>query len=148
MDALQINIVGEPEEFGGVKFNLVAKMQMPAGFDTDHDQSAQAYRPTQIRRVSTYEFRSGQPVFLLRSPDEITWVMQSFTDHIDHTLTEAALPELGSLLTLAEGWQFRAATLENDLNIITNGLANNVPDTLSNMDPGCVDGVDTFDPWG
>jgi hypothetical protein len=148
MDALQINIVGEPEEFGGVKFNLVAKMQMPAGFDTDQDQSAQAYRPTQIRRVSTYEFRSGQPVFLLRSPDGITWVMQSFTDHIDHTLTEAALPKLGSLLTLAEGWQFKATTLDQDLTIITYGLANIVPDNLSNMYQGCIDGVNNFDPWG
>jgi hypothetical protein len=147
MDALQIDIVGEPAEFGGVKFNLVARMQMPASFDTDQDQSAQAYRPMQIRRVSTYEFRRGKPVFLLRSPDEVTWVMQTFTDHIDHTLTESALPDLGSRLGLADGWQFKATTLDRDLTIITNGLANIVPDNLSNMYQGCIDRVNNFDPW-
>ena len=148
MDTLQINIVGEPAEFGGVKFNLVARMQLPAGFNTNEDQSAQAYRPAQIHRVSVYEFRSGKPVFLLRSPDGITWVMQSFTDHVDHALTESALPDLGSRLTLAEGWQFKAVTLDQDLTITTNGLANIVPDNLSNMYQGCIDRVNNFDPWG
>jgi hypothetical protein len=147
MDTLHINIVGEPAEFGGVKFNLIAKMAMPANFDTNQDQSAQAYRPAQIRRVSIYEFHTGKPVFLLRSPEEITWVMQSFTNHIDQTLTESALPDLGSRLSLAAGWQFKATTLDRDLTITTNGLANIVPDNLSNMYQGCIDGVNNFDPW-
>ena len=147
MDTLQINIVGDPAEFGGVEFNLVAKMAMPANFDPNQDQSAQAYRPAQIHRVSIYEFHTGQLVFLLRSPEEITWVMQSFTDHVDHTLTESALPDLGSRLSLAQGWQFTATTLDRDLTITTNGLANIVPDNLSNMYQGCIDGVNNFDPW-
>ena len=147
MDTLHINIVGEPAEFGGVKFNLIAKMEMPANFDTNQDQSAQAYRPAQIRRVSIYEFHTGKPVFLLRSPEEITWVMQSFTDHVDHTLTESALPDLSSRLSIAEGWQFKSTTLDRDLTITTNGLANIVPDNLSNMYQGCIDGVNNFDPW-
>jgi hypothetical protein len=147
MDTLHINIVGEPAKFGDVKFNLIAKMEMPANFDTNQDQSAQAYRPAQIRRVSIYEFHAGRPAFLLRSPGEITWVMQSFTDHIDNTLTESALPDLGSRLSLAEGWQFKATTLDRDLTITTNGLANIVPDNLSNMYQGCIDGVNNFDPW-
>jgi hypothetical protein len=147
MDELRINLAGEPAEFGGIKFNLVARMQMPADFDFTQDQSARAYNSTQIRRVSTYGFMSGRPVFLLRSPDETTWVMQTFTNHIDATLTEADLPELGSRLTLADGWQFKAVTLDRDLAISTNGLANIVPDNLSNMYQGCIDGVNNFDPW-
>jgi hypothetical protein len=147
MDALRVNIVGDPAEFGTVKFNLLAQMQMPADFDFDQDQSARAYRPTQIRRVSTYEFMSGRPVFLLRSPNETTWVMQTFTNHIDATLTEADLPELSSRLALADGWQFKAVILDRDLTITTNGLANIVPDNLSNMYQGCIDGVNSFDPW-
>ena len=147
MDTLQINIVGQPTEFGGVEFNLVAKMEMPASIDTNQDQSAQAYRPTQIHRVSIYEFHTGEPVFLLRSPEDITWVMQSFTDHVDHTLTESALPDLGSRLSLAQGWRFNATTLDRNLTITTNGLANIVPDNLSNMYQGCIGGVNNFDPW-
>jgi hypothetical protein len=148
MDALQVKIIGEPRELGGVKFNFMAKMQMPADFDFNQDQSARAYRPTQIRRISTYEFRRGRPVFLLRSPDGITWVMQTFTDHVDHTLTEPELPGLGSRLNLAEGWRFKTVTLDRDLTLDTNGLANIVPDNLSNMYQGCVDGVNSYDPWG
>lgn len=125
----------------------MARMQLPAGFNTNEDQSAQAYRPMQIHRVSVYEFRSGEPVFLLRSPEGITWVMQTFTDHVDHTLTESGLPDLGSHLSLAEGWQFKVVTLDQNLRITTNGLANIVPDSLSNMYQGCIDGVNNFDPW-
>jgi hypothetical protein len=147
MDSLQINIVGDPAEFGGVKFNLVARMQMPADFDFTQDQSARAYQPAQIRRVSRYEFATGRPVFLLRSPDETTWVMQTFTNHVDSTLTAADLPQLGSRLTLAEGWRFKVVTLDRDLAITTNGLANIVPDNLSNMYQGCIGGVNNFDPW-
>ena len=148
MDALTINLVGEPADFHGVQFNLVARMQMPASFDFTKDQSAMAYQPTQIRRVSKYEFLRGRPVFLLRSPDAVTWVMQTFTDHIDHGLTESELPGLGARLRQADGWQFKATTLEQDLTITTDGLANIVPDNLSNMYQGCIDGVNNFDPWG
>lgn len=146
-DALEIDIVGEPAEFGGVRFNLVARMQMPPNMDLDQDQSALAYNPMQIRRVSKYEYAAGEPVFLLRSPEDVTWVMQTFTDHVDRSLTEANLPSLGSRLNVADGWRFQAATLDQGLTITTDGVANIVPDNLSNMYQGCLDGVNNFDPW-
>ena len=90
---------------------------------------------------------SGRPVFLLRSPQGITWVMQTFTDHIDHDLRESDLPGLAARLALREGWQYKAVTLDQDLTITTDGVANIVPDNLANMYQGCVDGVNNFDPW-
>jgi hypothetical protein len=147
MDAATVNLVGEPRELQGLMFNLMARMQMPVGFDPGQDQSAMAYHPMQIRRVSKYEFRSGRPVFLLRSPQGTTWVMQTFTDHIDHDLREADLPGLAARLALPEGWQYKAATLNRALTITTAGVANIVPDNLANMYQGCVDGVHNFDPW-
>lgn len=147
MDALTINLVGEPCQFGDLMFNFVAKMQMPAGFDPQRDQSAMAYHPMQIHRVSIYEFRAGRQVFLLRSPEGVTWVMQTFTDHIDPDLTEATLADLGARLTLAEGWEFKSTTLDRDLVIDTKGLANIASDDLANMYQGCIDGVNNFDPW-
>lgn len=147
MDALTIDLVGEPATFGGVPFNLVAKMHMPAGFDPGKDQSAFAYRRTQIHRDNVYEFVGGAPVYLLRSPDEVTWVMQTFTDHLDHDLTEAALPSLGERLALPVGWRFRAVTIPQDLVITTTGVANIVPDDLANMYQGLIDGVANVDPW-
>jgi hypothetical protein len=73
-------------------FNCFARMQLPANFDPQMDQLAMAYHPMQFRRVSTYEFRAGRAVFLLRSPDGVTWGMQTFTDRVDHGLTGALLP--------------------------------------------------------
>lgn len=148
MDVLTIDLVGEPATFGGVPFNLVAKMHMPAGFDPDKDQSALAYHPTQIHRVSVYEFLAGRPVYLLRDPDEVTWVMQTFTDAVAPDLTEEGLSGLGGRLKLPGGWQFRTVTLSQDLAITTRGVAHIVPDDLANMYQGLVDGVGNFDPWG
>jgi hypothetical protein len=99
-------------------------------------------------RVSEYEVLSGRPVFLLRSPDGITWVMQTFTDHVDHGLTESELPNMAKRLTLPGGWAYKAQTLDKDLAITTDGLAHIVSDDLANMYQGCVDGVASFDPWG
>ncbi|MFI1154030.1 hypothetical protein [Streptomyces sp. NPDC020817] len=147
MDTLTIDLAGEPRELGGLMFNCLADMQMPAGFDPQRDQSALAYRPMQIHRANTYTFLSGRPVFLLRSPDETTWVMQTFTDHVDHSLTESALPRLAERLTLPEGWTYKARTVDRDLTITTHGLAHIVSDNLANMYQGCVDGVNNFDPW-
>lgn len=147
MDVLTIDLVGEPAAFGGVPFNLVAKMHMPAGFDPGRDQSAFAYHQTQIHRVNVYEFVAGRPVYLLRSPDEVTWVMQTFTDHVDHDLTEAGLSSLAERLALPDGWRFRMVTLSQDLAITTTGVANILPDDLANMYQGLIDGVATMDPW-
>jgi hypothetical protein len=147
MDAASINILDQPRELGGLQFHLMAKMQMPQNFDPQRDQSAAAYHPMQIRRVSTYEFTAGRPVLLLRSPDQVTYVMQTFTNHVDHDLREEDLPRLGERLTLPEGWDFKPVTISQNLIIDTTGLAHIVPDNLANMYQGCVDGVNNFDPW-
>jgi hypothetical protein len=147
MDNLTLSLAGEPREFEGLKFNFVAKMQMPAGFDTSKDQSSQAYSPMKIHRVTKYEYLAGKKVFMLRSPDGHTWVMQTFTNHVDHSLTEAELPNLGKRLKLADGWQFKAKVIDRNLTINTTGLANIVPDNLANMYQGCIDKVNNFEPW-
>ena len=148
MDHLTIALVGEPREFQGLMFNFVAKMEMPANFTpAAGGQAALAYRPSQIHRVSKYEFLAGSPVFLLRSPEGVTWVMQTYTNHKAADLTESDLPRLGERLTLAEGWEFEAKTLERDLVLDTNGLAHIVADDLEDMYQGCTEDVASFDPW-
>jgi hypothetical protein len=147
MDVLTIDIVGEPATFEGVEFNLVAKMHLPAGFDPAKDQSAFAYQRARIRRTSVYEFVAGRQVHLLRSPDDITWVMQTYTNAKARDLTEEGLVVLAERLALPEGWGYRTVTLERDFAITTSGVANIVPDDLANMYQGLIDGVGTFDPW-
>jgi len=147
MDALTGNLAAEPRDLGGLMFNCVARMQLPANFDPLTDQLAVAYRPMQFRRVSTYEFRAGQSVFLLRSPDGVTWVMQSFTDHVDHGLTGALPPQPAGPRGLPGGWAYQARKLDRDLTITSDGLAHILPDSQAKMYQGCIDGVANFDPW-
>lgn len=148
MDHLTIALVGAPREFQGLMFNFVARMQMPANFTPEQGgQAALTYRPSEIHRVSKYEFLTARPVFLLRSPEGVTWVMQTYTDHKASDLTEADLPQLGQRLHLAQGWQLKAKTLDGDLILDTNGLAHIVADDLENMYQGCTEDVAHFDPW-
>lgn len=148
MDELTLTLAGEPRELGGVRFNLAADMHMPAEFDPGHDQSAMAYHPMQIHRVTTYRYRSGEPAHLLRSPEGVTWVMQTYTNHKATDLTASGLANLGSRLALPEGWAYGSPVLDKDLVIDTHGVANIVSDDLANMYQGCIDGVNNFDPWG
>ena len=148
MDRLTLALVGEPREFQGLMFNFVAKMEMPANFTPEAGgQAALAYRPSQIHRISVYEFLAGSSVCLLRSPEGVTYVMQTYTNHKASDLTEAALPRLGERLTLADGWDFKAKTLERDLVLDTKGLAHIVADDLENMYQGCTEDVTNLDPW-
>ncbi|MFC6239660.1 hypothetical protein [Longivirga aurantiaca] len=147
MDALTIDIVGEPATLGGVDFNLLAKMHMPAGFDPTRDQSSLAYQPQQIHRTNVWEFNAGRQVHLLRSPDDVTWVMQTYTNAKSPDLTVDGLATLGDRLDLPEGWTYRTVTLDRDFAITTDGVANIVPDDLANMYQGLIDGVGSFDPW-
>jgi hypothetical protein len=147
MDRLTVELVGDPREFDGLKFNFVARMRMPPNFKPGEGQAGFAYKPTQIRRNTTYVYLAGKPVFLLRSPDDKTWVMQTYTTHTDARLTAADLPSLAQRLKLPPGWRFQSRTLDRDLTIATTGLANIVPDDLEDMYQGCIDSVCNFDPW-
>jgi hypothetical protein len=60
---------------------------------------------------------------------------------------------MGGRLNLPDGWRYKSTMLDCDLVIETKGLANIVPDVLSNMYQGCLDmyqgcldGVNNFDP--
>ena len=58
--------------------------------------------------------------------------MQSYAQIVDAELTEAELPTLGERLTLPEGWQYRARTLETALSVRTPGEATVIQDDLQN----------------
>jgi hypothetical protein len=83
----------------------------------------------------------------MNAQDRATMVMQTYTNFIDRTLTEADLPNLDGRLKPGEGWQFKSKTLDRNLVINTTGLAHIVADDLANMYQGCIDNVCNFDPW-
>lgn len=146
-DNLTISSIGEPRDFAGLHFNYIANMQMPPGFVPSTGQSGYAYQPLKIPRVCRLEYLKGSQVYLLRSPDGHTWVMQSYTNHTDLNLSMADLPVLAGKLTLPAGWQFKAKTLDRNLIIDAKGIVNIVPDDLENMYQGCIDNACNYDPW-
>jgi hypothetical protein len=73
------------------------------------------YRETVSKRTTTWFFDAGTEVYELVSPEGTVFVMQSASLAIDPHNTVDTLPTLGDRLSLPEGWQFRARTLEEEL---------------------------------
>jgi hypothetical protein len=69
-------------------------------------------------------------VFELMSPDGSVWVMQSYAQIADKTLTYKQLASLGAELSLPTGWTYRSVTLQTTLDLNSNGLATVVNDNL------------------
>jgi hypothetical protein len=136
MDQMWIYKAGETVDFDGVKATWVATMtpeQLKAG-------SSKAYIPVDIHRESQWLFEKGKPVYLMRLPDGKVYVMQSYVNVVDKSLTMTGLPQLGSKLHLPEGWKFEVKTLDKDLSIDprkSGGVAHIIQDELKNTYEGC-----------
>ena len=76
--------------------------------------------------------------------------MQSWTDHVDKTLTYDRLPDLGKILILPKGWTFSAKTIDQDLTIAPPApdySAHSLVDNLKNVYAGCgFDSACSFTP--
>ena len=55
----------------------------------------------------------------LITPDDTTYVMQSYCTAVDSTLSEEQLPGLGKHLALPDGWRFRSRVLDSRLIVDT-----------------------------
>lgn len=85
-----------------------------------------------VDRETVYRFDAGKPTFQLTSPEGFTYVMQSYAQIVDPTLTYAALPGLGAKLKLPTGWSYRMVTPETDLLLAAEGKAVVIQDDLKN----------------
>ncbi len=72
-----------------------------------------------VNRRTVFVFGAGRPVFELVDPHGQRWVMQSWSQTVDPTLSLADLPTLGERLQLPDGWSFRTSTLSSPLSIDT-----------------------------
>ncbi|MBU3702261.1 MAG: hypothetical protein FGM58_09480 [Acidimicrobiia bacterium] len=95
--------------------------------------AATPYVPRPVSRSTVFVFDAGQRVYELRAPDGRTFVMQTYSVQIDPSLTEAKLTDLGTRLTLPEGWTYSSRILEATLRVDTTSSAANVlQDELGN----------------
>ena len=136
MDELWLFNGGESADFQGVKATWMATMTP----EVMKGMIKKNYEAGEIHRQSKYLYRQGTQVYLLRTPDKKTWVMQSYVTALDKDLTIDKLPQLAEKLELPDGWSFETKTLPEDLTIDprkANGVAHIIRDNLHNVYEGC-----------
>lgn len=86
-----------------------------------------------VARDTVFRFNAGTEVYELTSPEGIVYVMQSYSQQVDSTLTAERLATLGGVLKLPPGWTYSVRTLDADLEVTdTNGIATVLQDALQN----------------
>ena len=77
------------------------------------------FTPHTVSRQASFTFAAGRQVYELVDPAGTVWVMQTYSQIKDPTLSMADLPGLASLLTLPAGWIYRTRTLTRPLVVAT-----------------------------
>ena len=104
----------EKADFGGIE--MYKQATVPIGSLIDQ---ARPYSPYSVSRSAVFIYAAGNEIFQLTSPDGSVFVMQSFSQQLDPTLTMASLSSLGTKLELPSGWTFSSRTLTEDLRLVT-----------------------------
>jgi hypothetical protein len=147
MDQMWVFNIGDTYDFAGVKATWMGSarpLDMVKAFSGE-------YQPFETNRASKYLYEKGKPVYLLTPPDKRgVFVMQSWTNHLDKSVTADKLPDLGTILTLPKGWTFSVKTLDQDLTIAPPApdyTAHSLVDNLKNVYAGCgFDNACSFTP--
>ncbi len=98
------------ETFGTIMMNRYATVDI-----TDPTSLGQRYLPQTVDRQSTFIFRPGHEVYMLTADDGRRFVMQSWSQQVDPTLSENDLANLGQRLQLPDGWKYEPIELTSDL---------------------------------
>lgn len=77
------------------------------------------YTPSEVSRSTIFTFDAGSTVHELVAADGTTYVMQTWSQQTAPDLTEADLDDLGTRLTLPEGWTYQSRVLTEPLQVIT-----------------------------
>ncbi len=77
------------------------------------------FTPHTVSRQAVFTFAAGRQVYELVDPDGIVWVMQTYSQIKDPTLSMADLPGLASRLMMPSGWTYRVRTLTRPLVVAT-----------------------------
>lgn len=121
--------LGTVRSFAGLRMRAVATVQVPI---TNGVPGSSPYNEVTVNRRNTFVWSHRNPVHELLAPNGRVYVMQSYSQIVDPSLTLAQLPGLGSRLKLPPGWRYRTRWLSHDLALSTTGEATVVQDDLQN----------------
>jgi hypothetical protein len=139
MDSLATrNVSSEVVTFEGLTMRLVAVVRIAPS----QLSSRKPYVETTIERTTEYTFLAGKPVYELVPPGGPSYVLQSYAQIVDASLTSASLAALADRLHVPDGWTYRVRTLEQDLVLRTSGEITVIQDDLENtyqrLDPSTI----------
>jgi hypothetical protein len=125
MDAASADTGGR-RSFHGQRLTRVASIPIR----TAADLVQTPYTDRTIARRNTFTWKRGRTVFELVAPGGDVYVMQSYAQIKDPTLTLAKLRSLGRRLKLPTGWRYRTRRLTRDLVLTARGTATITQDEL------------------
>jgi len=106
----------ERKTFGGLEMIRQATVQLNA-------MNPAPYHVNTVDRKAVFTFDAGREIYELVDPDGGRWVMQTYSQIVDKSLTLADLPDLASRLSLPTGWRYEARTPDDPLRVDTTGRA-------------------------
>ena len=90
------------------------------------------YSPNEIIRTTNFIYRSGSTVYELTSSAGDVYVMQSYSQIVNPTLSIKDLSTLEQQLKMPAGWSYKSRVLDQDLSLVANGIAYVLQDNLAN----------------
>jgi hypothetical protein len=119
---------GPSDVFGTLRMRQVATIAIRSAAEL----AQTPYTEHTITRRNAWTWKRGRTVYELLAPGGAVYVMQSYSQIRDASLTLAALPALASRLSLPDGWRFRARKLRENLVLAAHGSATVIQDELLN----------------
>ncbi|MDO8390567.1 MAG: hypothetical protein Q7V57_08770 [Actinomycetota bacterium] len=114
--------------FGTIEMFLAATVDLGPGTPTQTP-----YTERGVVRETVFVFHEGSEVYILTDPDGTLYVMQSYSQTLDTTMSADRLPGLGGELQLPAGWTFTVETLSDRLELFsTDGIATVIQDDFQN----------------
>ena len=115
---------------GGIKMAKYATVKVSL---KDLAGESAPYVAHEVNRNAAFHFNAGRTVYELTNTKGQHWVMQTFSQQVDPSLTEAQLATLGPKLNLPTGWTYSSRVLTKPLDVQTVGvLAHVIQDPLGN----------------
>lgn len=91
------------------------------------------YTVNKVNRHTVFVFNAGEEVYELIDPEGRRWVMQTWSQVADPSLSRADLPKLADRLDLPQGWTYQPRVLTGELRVDTRTQAAQVlQDNLTN----------------
>jgi hypothetical protein len=111
---------GRIVKFGNIEMKMVGELSL--NFIEAVSQANKVYYDLVVKRPTVWVYKANRTVYELRSPTAV-YIMQSYSQAVDKTLTAETLAGLGSKLALPQGWSFSSRVLTSDLQLDAHGTA-------------------------